>query len=214
MRPTKWQHCLRLDDTVHDAYRLLVRGTVGEEEEEANNVGLAIPVIRSNEDMMLLGEVQTSEVIKVVRMYLGRETTAKHLKKMSTQLATQGSTLGQILGPLVGQGEEEEEVQNQWGERQRGGSSYRGVVDAQESSSGGSSGGGSGGGNGGGNGGGSSDRTRASPSLEELNILSTPIPFGVEDGIVSEAFASRTDVVRQYGRGKCLMVETVSMISA
>ena len=56
----------------------------------STTVGISIPIIRSNDDMVLLGEVQTSAVIKMVRSYLGKETTTKDLKNMNLRLATHG----------------------------------------------------------------------------------------------------------------------------
>ena len=54
------------------------------------------------------------------------------------------------------------------------------------------------------------DRGRSSTSASS-NALNTPLPFCVEDGILSDTFGQRSDIERQFGVGKCLAVEPVSV---
>ena len=67
------------------------------------------------------------------------------------------------------------------------------------------------GGGGGGGGGGSKRRSSTLGAMELNNVLSTPIPFAVEDGVLSETFSQRSDVERQFGPGKILSVEPCPM---
>ena len=70
--------------------------------------------------------------------------------------------------------------------------------------------GGGGGGGGGGDSGDSGDSGGGRRgSTASLNVLNTPLPFCVEDGILSSTFSQRSEVERQYGVGKCLPVEPV-----
>ena len=225
-RPSTAEHCLRPDDTILDAYNLLMRGSVVVEEVEeveeisendsnnggvnrprtrsrvksghaggggATSVGVSIPIIRSDDDMVLLGEVQTSEVIKMVRAYLGKDTTTKDLKRMHTNLTRHGQTVSK---------EDLESMLNVGVDYIEGGgdlsSALESMADQCHASSTASNIGNSIG-----------NHIGNEGAVASMNVLSTQIPFAVEDGVLSDTFTQRTEVERQFGSGKSISVEPV-----
>ena len=142
---------------------------------------------------------------KQVRLYLGKETTKKDLRKMNETLTRHGRTTNE-LEQMIGNDEEDSRTNS----NSNNGSSYN-LSDALNSMSEQQQGDGDAAGGGGGDGGGSKRRSSTLGAMELNNVLSTPIPFAVEDGVLSETFSQRSDVERQFGPGKILSVEPCPM---
>ena len=122
---------------------------------------------------------------------------------MNETLTRHGRTTNE-LEQMIGNDEEDSRTNS----NSNNGSSYN-LSDALNSMSG--DGDAAGGGDGGGDGGGSKRRSSTLGAMELNNVLSTPIPFAVEDGVLSETFSQRSDVERQFGPGKILSVEPCPM---
>ena len=127
---------------------------------------------------------------------------------MNETLTRHGRTTNE-LEQMIGNDEEDSRTNS----NSNNGSSYN-LSDAlnsmseQQQGDGDAAGGGDGGG---GLGGGSKRRSSTLGAMELNNVLSTPIPFAVEDGVLSETFSQRSDVERQFGPGKILSVEPCPM---
>jgi H+/Cl- antiporter ClcA len=218
MRPITPSQCLRPDDTIKDAYNLLLRGTrevgsFGKSDESSSDggsgtrvyngsrsgrraslrsnivVGISIPVIRSNENMVLLGEVQTATLIKLIRGYLGKETSNNDLRTMNERLASHRE---HVLG-----GDQIDRMRTAMESFDNGGGvtgALNTLVSAEEEREGMNA---------------SNFMGLDSTSSSTLNVLNTQLPFCVEDGILSSTFSQRSDVERQFGVGKVLVIEPV-----